>query len=135
MFNKYDKYLSLELSDNYWSDEGISEARFLLEKFTTSDWDLLIQTCIIKPIPWAIRCAETLGDDVQGRDFDVLLMLLDSGNNEVTIAVLDSINSLASLGFDISLYSKKLICSLNSVKENAGWFERVLLDSLDKKLL
>jgi hypothetical protein len=134
MFEKYDQYLNLGFSVDFWSDEGISHATSLLEKFTKPDWDCLGLACATRPTQWLVRCAETLGDNVSAHCFHVLILLLQAGDKEVTVSALDSINALSSMGLDISSHSESLLKAIEAIKHHASQVERMLLDALERKL-
>lgn len=132
MFEKYSAYLDGDFSVDYWSDEGIGYATTFLEKFTDSDWDSLKRIVQHKPVPWMIRCAETLGDVGGISSFDVLLELIAVENDEVKISALDSINSRISLGFVIGDSGGKIRSVVNAARGSAGIVVSMMLDSLEK---
>lgn len=61
-FDDFDKYLTSDFSDDYWSDEGIGFAVEKLSAFTREDWSRLKNESNNRSVEWVIRCAETLGD-------------------------------------------------------------------------
>lgn len=134
MFEKYSVYLDGEFSVGYWSDEGICYATTFLEEFTVSDWDSL--KCIVqyKPIPWLIRCAETLGDVGGVSSFDVLLELIAMESDEVKMSALDSVNSRLSLGFALGESAGKIRSAINAARNSAGPVASMVLNSLERKL-
>lgn len=134
MFEKYASYLNADFSVDYWSDEGIGYAITLLEKFTDSDWVSLKDMIHNKPIPWLVRCAETLGDVGGVSSFDVLLELIAVQNDEVKISALDSMNSLLSLGFDLGNSAGRIRSSIEAARNSAGAVASMVLDSLENKL-
>jgi len=134
MFEKYDQYLSLEFSDDYWSDEGISYAASMLNTFTEADWVTLKNSSRSKSAQWIARCAETLGDSHKRHSLDLLLSWSQSGNHEIVISALDSINALSLSGLDISLYSDQLRAVISEIKVGNSPPEKMLLSSLQKKL-
>jgi hypothetical protein len=134
MFEKYSAYLDEDFSFDYWSDEGISCATTFLEKFTDSDWVSLKGIVQHKPIPWMIRCAETLGDVGGSSSFDVLLELIAMENDEVKISALDSINSRLSLGFALGERAAEIRSAIKAAKNSAGVVASMVLDSLEKRL-
>lgn len=134
MFEKYSEYLSGDFSADYWSDEGISCATTFLGKFEDSDWASLKSIVQYKPIPWMIRCAETLGDVEGANSFDVLLDLTTVENDEVKISALDSINSRLSLGFAVGESLERMRSALKAARSSAGPVASIVLDSLEKRL-
>ena len=134
MINKYDKYLDSKFSEDYWSDEGISYAVALLNVFTKIDWDLLSKEITGKSTPWLVRCAQTLGDMASADALLVLMRLLKIENPEVRLTALDSINAIASTGFNIKSNSLKLREAINDLKPTAGKITELVIASLEKKL-
>lgn len=134
MFEKYSTYLDKDFSVDYWSDEGIGCATTFLEKFTDSDWVFLKDVVRHKPVPWMIRCAETLGDIGGGSSFDVLLELIAVESDEVKISALDSMNSRLSLGFALDESAGKIRSAIKAARSSAGIVASMMLDSLEKKL-
>jgi hypothetical protein len=134
VFEKYSAYLDGEFSIDYWSDEGIGYATTFLEKFTISDWNSLKSIVQHKPIPWLIRCAETLGDVGGINSFDVLLELIAVENDEVKISALDSINSRISLGFALGESAGEIRSAVEAARSSAGTVASMVLDSLEKRL-
>lgn len=134
MFEKYSAYLDGDFSVDYWSDEGIGYATTFLEKFTDSDWVSLKGIVQHKPVPWMIRCAETLGDVGGGSSFDVLLELIAVENDEVKISALDSMNSRLSLGYALGESAGRIRSAIKAARGSAGIVASMVLDSLEKRL-
>ena len=134
MFEKYSAYLDGDFSVDYWSDEGIGYATTFLEKFKDSDWESLKEIVQHKPVPWMIRCAETLGDVGGISSFDVLLELLAVENDEVKISALDSMNSRLSLGLALGDSAGRMRSAIKAARSSAGSVASMVLDSLEKKL-
>lgn len=134
MFEKYSAYLDGDFSVDYWSDEGISCATTFLEKFTDADWTSLKDIVQHKPVPWMIRCAETLGDVGGVSSFDVLLELMAVENDEVKISALDSMNSRLSLGFALGESAERIRTAIKAARRSAGIVASMVLDSLEKRL-
>ena len=134
MFTKYDQYLSSDFSVDFWSDEGISRAASFVSNFDDADWASLYQSIASKSSQWLVRCAETLGDIVDKKSFDALLLLIQIEDKEVQLASIDSINSLASMGFDISQHSKSIEPVLSKLKANSGRLAKLVISSLEAKV-
>ncbi len=133
MFKKYDKYLSSEFSIDFWSDEGINQAVLLIAEFKNSDWSDLRKEIDNKPSYWLIRCAETLGDEVNEEAFNILLKLIQSKDEDVQLASVDSINSLASMDLDILKYRSLIIPILNNLYDDAGMVSKTMIENLMSK--
>ncbi len=134
MFEKYDKYLCSDFSVDFWSDEGISQAASFVSRFDDADWFFLYRSIGKKSSQWLVRCAETLGDIVEEKSFDALLLLIQFEDKEVQLASIDSINSLANMGFDISQHSKLIKHALNKLKYNSGIVANILIENLETKI-
>lgn len=88
-----------------------------------------------RPSLWQVSCAETLSEVTNtGRSFDLLLRLMQVGDDEVTIAALDSINALASYGLDITGKARQLHSVIGKARINAGAAVSRMLNALEGKL-
>jgi len=134
MFEKFNNYLQLEFSEDFWSDEGITQAASMVSQFTESDWVTLFETIAQQSELWMIRCSEALGDKGDKSSLTALLKLITVGSQKVIVAALDSINSIASQGMDILLYKQEIQSSLDKVVKNADSVTRPMLSSLQSKL-
>ena len=136
MLNRYDALLKgVREFDNYWSDVGMSDAIDLLEAFSDADWAGLEMLAAQRPPLWQVSCAETLGEVTNTqRSFELLLQLMQIGNDEVTIASLDSINALASYGLDITGKSTQLRSGITKARSSAGAAVTRMLNALEEKL-
>jgi hypothetical protein len=136
MLNKYDALLSgVRECDDYWSDVAMTDAIAFLEDFSGAEWAALEIMVAKRPSLWQVACAETLSEVTNtARCFEVLLRLLRVGNDEVTIAVLDSINALASYGLDVSGYATQLRSAIAHARPSAGAAVSRMLAALEEKL-
>lgn len=133
MFIDFDNYLLSSFSEDYWSDEGISFAEVKLCEFSNEDWLTINEEWRDRDYFWLIRCANVLGDFNDSKSMELLINFLSVDNVEVQIAVLDSINSLLSMGminkdFDMDLIGKVKKIESSSIVVNA------MLNSLNNKL-
>jgi len=135
MFESYDRYLCSGFSADFWSDEGISEAVVFVRGFSDTDWDALLKSISIKSSEWLVRCAETLGDVAEEKSFCALLFLIQIEDEQVRLAAIDSINSLASMGFDISGHSDLIKFALDRIGPECGIVAAQVIRSLEGKLL
>lgn len=133
MYEKYDRYLNGDFSDDYWSDVGISEAATVLSSFSDNDWDFLSQQLKVKETLWLQRCAETLSEVDSPHVVGVLMKLIDQSDNSVVIAAADSLNSLVSMGYKIQ-YAEDLKSKLVAIKSVAGLTGKLVIESLEKRL-
>lgn len=136
MLRKYDALLrGVREFDNYWSDVGMTDAIAALEEFTDEEWDALAKLVSERPLRWQISCAETLGEvsDVE-RSFALLLLLIQVGDSELSLAALDSINALASAGLDVTGKAAQLRNAIGNAKAAAGPAVSRMLAALEEKL-
>lgn len=136
MLNKYDAMLKgVREFDNYWSDVGMTDAIALLEDFSDEDWEGLGKLVAERPSLWQVSCAETLSEVTNTeRSFSLLLRLLQTGDEDVIVAALDSINALASYGLDVTSKATQLRHAIGTARINAGAAVSRMLDALEKKL-
>jgi len=136
MLSKYDALLKgVREFDNYWSDVGMSDAVALLDEFTGEEWAALGILLFERPLRWQISCAETLGEagDPE-RGFNLLLLLMQVRDSEVTLAALDSINALASDGLNITGKATQLRSAIGKARATAGPAVSRMLNALEEKL-
>lgn len=136
MLRKYDALLEgVREFDNYWSDVGMSDAIAALDEFSDEEWDALGKLVFERPLRWQISCAETLGEvsDAE-RGFALLLLLMQAGDGEVSLAALDSINAPASAGLDITRQATQLRNAIGNAKATAGPAVSRMLQALEEKL-
>lgn len=106
-YSKYEQLLNTEFSIDYWSDEIIDEAIFIISNFNDKDWDNLSGNWRNKDAKWKERCAETLSEIESQKRLYILLSMLDSETEEVLEAVVDSLYSLAQQNVQIGLTLKQ----------------------------
>lgn len=136
MLSRYDALLSgVREYDDYWSDVGMSDAIAFLDSFSDEDWAALELLVAKRPSLWQLACAETLSEVTNTkRSFNLLLQLMQVGDDEVTIAALDSINALASYGLDITCKATQLGSAIRQARGNAGAAVSSMLTALEAKL-
>ena len=136
MLRKYEALLAgAREFDNYWSDVGMTDAIEFLEAFSDEEWVELEMLATERPALWQISCAETLSEVTNTkRSFNLLLRLMGMKDDEIKVAVLDSINALASYGLDISDNAAPLRSAIAKARPNAGAAVSRMLDALEEKL-
>ena len=136
MLNKYDAMLSgVRECDDYWYDVAMSDAIDFLQHFSEVEWTGLKGLVNERPAVWQVSCAETLSESAdQERSFDLLTTLLMIGNDDVTVAALDSINALASYGLDITGKAKQLRSAIGKTRDSPGAAVSRMLAALEEKL-
>lgn len=95
MFSEFDRYLCQEFSISFWSNEGISEACEILNKFSVKDWYSLAARWRDNTDVWKVRCAETLDSQPSQLALEILLDMLEEDDGNVVIAAADSLRSLS----------------------------------------
>jgi hypothetical protein len=138
MFKKYDEILELFRGDgdDYWSDVGVIDAIAALNNFNDEDWILLNINKSSRSIEWQCACAETLSDSNDlSKSLYILLDLMNVSDNDLKVAVLDSINSILS-SRQITLGDKELYHLKESIKDlkNAKGVVGIMISSLNNKL-
>lgn len=136
MLNQYDAMLNgVRECDDYWSDVGMSGAIEFLQSFSDEEWAGLKQLVKERPALWQVSCAETLSESAdKERSFDLLATLMMIGNDDVTVAALDSINALACDGLDITGKATQLRSAIGKTQSNAGAAVARMLAALEEKL-
>lgn len=118
-FEKYNERLGIECSVDYWSDEAIDEAIIYLKEFSVNDWMMLSEQLWNRDVIWQARCAETMSSITTEKSVPILMELLNSSNEEVVEAAVDSLNSLAQLGANL-VFTKQQLDILNSLVVKNG---------------
>lgn len=97
MFEKLDRYINeFEAEDfpvDYWYDEGFLIVEDMLQSFENDDWEYLFQKLPKKTIGWKRRLAYCLHDSNDLKQLEVLLMLIDTDDDELFEISVDSLRS------------------------------------------
>jgi hypothetical protein len=133
LIEDFDRLLDAQFSADYWSDEGISAAAEIAQKFESDDWAMLTQLTNHRPVSWKARCADALGDEISIAARDILLVLMNDEDFDVRYSALDSLNSLAQLGMDLSVYREDIAAVLRHYVPT-GSVVKFLIDSLKNRL-
>lgn len=112
MYEKIDKVLSENSSDNYFFDDEFMYVRKLIGEFTEDDWKSLVCNLKNNGDKYKIRLAYCIDEEAGMDGFNLLLALLNE-NDEVTEYALDSLRS-----FDREPY-KSMIASDKKIVKNA----------------
>ncbi|WBS01538.1 hypothetical protein OU994_25190 [Pseudoduganella sp. SL102] len=95
MFSEFEDYLRQGFSISFWSNEGISEACGILNKFPVEDWGALAKRWRDNTDIWKVRCAETLDSQPSQIVLEILLDMLEEDDEKVVVAAADSLRSLS----------------------------------------
>lgn len=98
-----DAYLTQNFSDDYWADEASLYACELVKQLTTEDWDALKSSWQNRSKQWQVRCAEILDWGQTRQAVPLLLEMIQTGDDELTVTAADSLRSIgvAELGLSI----------------------------------
>jgi tetratricopeptide (TPR) repeat protein len=132
-FQKLDTYLSQEFSDDYWYDDAEFYACDLVKQLTRLDWNTLQTSWKNRSIAWQVRCAEILDWGDINQAIPLLLDMIASENDELTLAAADSLRSLnlVELAFPVSV-DEKVLARLQAVKETGNIAKRIVNELLKK---
>ena len=127
MFQKLDMYLSQEFSNDYWSDDAEFYACNLVKQLTHLDWNTLHTSWKNRSILWQVRCAEILDWGDINQAIPLLLDMIASENDELTLAAADSLRSfnLVELDFPVCI-DEKVLTRLQAVKETGNIAKRII---------
>ena len=126
-FQKLDMYLSQEFSDDYWSDNAEFCACNLVKQLTCLDWNILHTSWKNRSILWQVRCAEILDWGDINQAIPLLLDMIASENDELTLAAADSLRSLNLVELDFPVcIDEKVLARLQAVKETENIAKRII---------
>jgi len=89
----FDFALSRDPGD-YWYDCVILEASDILRKFDKGDWELLLKELKNKDNFWKKRLVECLGDLHVAYEFEVILRIINTGDEDLFISCIDALRLL-----------------------------------------
>ena len=130
-FQKLDTYLSQEFSDDYWYDDAEFYACDLVKQLTRLDWNTLHTSWKNRSILWQVRCAEILDWGDINQAIPLLLDMIASENDELTLAAADSLRSLNLVELDFPVcVDEKVLARLQAVKETGNIAKRIINELL-----
>ncbi|NVE01678.1 HEAT repeat domain-containing protein [Massilia sp. BJB1822] len=132
MYEIYNKHISRDFSDDYWSDIGIGEAALIFSKFDNGDWGLLKQELDDKDLIWLRRCAETLSEVESLSATEIVVELISHPDDEVAMAAVDSLNAMLSMGVVVEL-DNKLMKRLGEIKLNSEKIGKLVIENMEKR--
>lgn len=94
IFNQFDDFISIYAKENItdaWYDDGVIIAQEILQLFDDEDWKLLNKELNFKSILWKQRLAYCLGNENNLNEFETLLKLVDTDDEELFELVIDSL--------------------------------------------
>ncbi|MFD1177324.1 hypothetical protein ACFQ3W_13590 [Paenibacillus puldeungensis] len=103
MYKELDHLLSADTTIDSWYDDGCVIASEMLAEFSPSDWGELSNKVLNKPIEWQRKIAYCLDNKCSVHDFNILISLLNTNDEELFEICIDTLRSYSSLE------SKKMI--------------------------
>ena len=131
-FAQLDEYLNQEFSPDNWSDHAVIYALELLQKLTLADWEELKSCWCNRPQEWQLRCAEIISDADSQQAIPLLLEMLETPDDELTLTAADSLRSIdaAKENLDLSL---DVLKRLQILSQNSP-IAQIIVNELLKKL-
>lgn len=136
MYNEFNSCLSdfsheSEPGD-YWYDCAVLEATAILESFSDDDWELLLKKLEGKTVFWKKRLVECLGDLHNQHEVDVILSVLDTDEEDLLIAGVDSLRLLDLSILDENRKAQLSVKASTLLKKTSNPVRKVLEDFIRK---
>jgi hypothetical protein len=125
-----DRLLSLEYSDDYWSDEAVVYLRESVEQMSNAEFQGLRSVWRQRPQTWQRRLAEVLSRAPAEGAF-ILGEMLESSDEETAIAAAESLNSLEA--FPSEIVSERARAWLLELAERSP-LNKMTVDELMEKI-
>jgi len=125
-----DRLLSLEYSDDYWSDEAVVYLRESVEQMSNAEFQGLRSVWRQRPQTWQQRLAEVLSRAPAEGAF-ILGEMLESSDEETAIAAAESLNSLEA--FPSEIVSERARAWLLELAERSP-LNKMTVDELMEKI-
>jgi hypothetical protein len=93
-FSQLDNILAIDGSENYWSDDLVLKSGEVLRQFTNHDWIEIRKNWANRPAKWQHRCAYILSEGDAKSVVPLLLAMIESIDDELVIAAIDSLRSI-----------------------------------------
>lgn len=132
IFQQLDEYLNKEFSADFWSDSAVISAIDLVQKMTPSDWDSLKSCWRERPQEWQYRCAEIISDADSPQVIPLLLEMLQTPDDELTITAADSLRSIGVAEQNVDL-SQDVLKRLQLLSQNSS-VARIVVNELLQQL-
>lgn len=94
VFQDLDEYLDQEYAIDYWSDDAILHAFALVHEMKPTDWDALRSAWQARPREWQYRCAEVLSQADPRQAIPLLLDMLHTPDDDLTVTAADVLRTL-----------------------------------------
>ena len=132
IFQQLDEYLNNEFSADLWSDDAVIYAIDLVQKMTPTDWDSLKSCWYDRPKEWQYRCAEIISDADSQQVIPLLLEMLQTPDDELTITAVDSLRSIGVAEQNVYL-NQDVLKRLQMLSQNSS-ISRIIVNELLKQL-
>ncbi|AIQ19735.1 hypothetical protein H70357_25725 [Paenibacillus sp. FSL H7-0357] len=96
MYKELDNLLSADTSVDSWYDDGCVIASEMLSEFNPSDWVELSNQVQNKPIEWQRKLAYSLDNECNVNEFNILLSLLSTNDEELFEICIDTLRSFTN---------------------------------------
>ncbi len=93
MYKELDYLLSADTTVDSWYDDGCVIASEMLSEFNSSDWTDLSNQVHNKPIGWQRKLAYCLDNECNVNEFNILLSLLSTNDEELFETCIDTLRS------------------------------------------
>jgi hypothetical protein len=107
MYKKFEEYMSDFLdedsSPDFWYDVASAQAYAILRNFSENDWARMIKELDSRPLEFKKKLAYCLNDSSNSCELEVLLILVDTNDDELFVTCVDSLRDF------INPNSKKVI--------------------------
>ncbi len=132
IFQQLDEYLNNEFSADLWSDDAVIYAIDLVQKMTPTDWDSLKSCWRHRPQEWQYRCAEIISDADSQQVIPLLLEMLQTPDDELTITAVDYLRSIGVAEQNVYL-NQDVLKRLQMLYQNSS-ISRIIFNELLKQL-
>lgn len=129
MFDKFDEYLNMEFSPDYWYDVGVQFVADVLGEFSEDDWKKLEDLWVCRDDAWKIKCAETIDSNLNNTVVKVLVLMLRDNNPDVIVAAADSLRSIPDF---MKMLTIEDLEKLENMKNNSEGVVKIILKDLLK---
>lgn len=114
MLKELNVYLKGNMSEDYWYDDALFICEEILGGFSKYDWEVLLKSMSNETNEWKKRLVECLGDIHNSYELKVILELINTDNEELMIACIDSLRSVDLSKLDKSI-KKQLQGKINKL--------------------
>jgi hypothetical protein len=134
MYKELDNLLSADTAVDSWYDDGCVIASEMLSEFNPSDWADLSNQVHNKPIEWQRKLAYCLDNECNVNEFNILLSLLSTNDEELFEICIDTLRSFENEEIKkMILDNPKVLESVNDLLHIASVpVKKMLQDFLSK---